>query len=92
MISGLPAPTQACQLEEVEPSFIGFSAQEEEKQTSYLQIRLQRDSGISLPLSRPLWGDSCLLLLTLRVQRRQERALETELLSTISQAINSFFH
>lgn len=46
---------------------------------------------MSLPLSHhPLWGDSCWLRLTLRAQRRQERALETELLCRISQAINSF--
>ena len=49
--------------------FTGSSAQEGQ-QTLYPKVRSQRDSEISLNRSHPLWGDSCLLLLTF--QRAEE--------------------
>lgn len=57
--------------------FIGSGAQEEGQQTLYLKIRSQRDSE-SFPGAIPSGVTAAGGCLLFRVQKRQERALETE--------------
>lgn len=60
--------------------FIGLSAQKEGRANIIPYNQITKRFRNFTHHEPSFWGDSCLLLLTLRVQRRHKRALETELL------------